>query len=77
MFTLVVTDDTDQTSAISDTVLITVEASTPTVVVSFVSADYQVLEGSSVEVLAVLDLAPRRSVSVNVLASGLGWSNGR
>ena len=72
LFTLVVTDDTDQTSAISDTVLITVEASTPTVVVSFVSADYQVLEGSSVEVLAVLDLAPRRSVSVNVLASGLG-----
>ena len=28
-FTLVVTDDTDQTSAISDTVLITVEASNP------------------------------------------------
>ena len=71
-FTLVVTDDTDQTSAISDTVLITVEASTPTVVVSFVSADYEVSEGSSVEVLAVLDMAPRRSVSVNVLASGLG-----
>ena len=71
-FTLVVTDDTDQTSAISDTVLITVEASTPTVVVSFVSADYQVSEGSSVEVLAVLDMVPRRSVSVNVLASGLG-----
>ena len=71
-FTLVVTDDTDQTSAISDTVLITVEASTPTVVVSFVSADYQVSEGSSVDVLAVLDIAPRRSVSVNVLASGLG-----
>ena len=72
LFTLVVTDDTDQTSAISDTVLITVEASTPTVVVSFVSADYQVSEGSSVEVLAVLDIAPRRTVSVNVLASGLG-----
>ena len=72
LFTLVVTDDTDQTSAISDTVLITVEASTPTVVVSFVSADYQVLEGSSVEVLAVLDMGPRRTVSVNVLASGLG-----
>ena len=72
LFTLVVTDDADQTSAISDTVLITVEASTPTVVVSFVSADYEVSEGSSVEVLAVLDMTPRRTVSVNVLASGLG-----
>ena len=71
-FTLVVTDDTGQTSAISDTVLITVAASTPAVVVSFVSSDYAVSEGSSVEVLAVLDIAPRRSVSVNVLASGLG-----
>ena len=71
-FTLVVTDDTGQTSAVSDTVLITVAASTPAVVVSFVSADYQVSEGGSVEVLAVLDIAPRRSVSVNVIASGLG-----
>ena len=71
-FTLVVTDDTGQTSAVSDTVLITVAASTPIVVVSFVSSDYAVSEGSSVEVLAVLDIAPRRSVSVNVLASGLG-----
>ena len=44
-FTLVVTDDTGQTSAISDTVLITVEASTPAVVVSFVSSDYAVSEG--------------------------------
>ena len=72
LFTLVVTDDADQTSAISDTVLITVEASTPTVVVSFVSDDYAVSEGSSVSVGIVLDIEPRRSVSVNVLASGLG-----
>ena len=72
LFTLVVTDDTDQTSAISDTVLITVEASNPAVVVSFVSDDYEVSEGSSVPVVIVLDIAPRRSVSVNVLASGLG-----
>ncbi len=71
LFTLVVTDDADQTSAL-DTVLITVEAATPAVVVSFVSADYEVSEGSSVEVRIVLDVAPRRSVSVNVLASGLG-----
>ena len=71
-FTLVVTDDTDQTSAISDTVLITVEASNPAVVVSFVSDDYEVSEGSSVPVVIVLDIVPRRSVSVNVIASGLG-----
>ncbi len=70
-FTLVVTDDADQTSAVSDTVLITVEASTPAVVVSFVSADYEVSEGSSVPVGIVLDIVPRRTVSVNVLASGL------
>ena len=72
LFSLAVTDGFGHTSAISDTVLITVEASTPTVVVSFVSADYEVSEGSSVEVLAVLDMVPRRTVSVNVLVSSLG-----
>ena len=42
-------------------------------VVSFVSDDYAVSEGSSVSGgYAVLDMVPRRSVSVNVLASGLG-----
>ena len=72
LFSLAVTDGFGHTSAVSDTVLITVEATTPTVVVSFVSADYEVSEGSSVPVVIVLDMAPRRSVSVNVLASGLG-----
>ena len=75
-FSLVVTDDIGQASD-SDTVLITVEAATPAVVVSFVSDDYAVSEGSSVSVGIVLDMVPRRSVSVNVVASGLGWSNGR
>ena len=41
-------------------------------VVSFVSDDYAVSEGSSVSVGIVLDIVPRRSVSVNVLAIGLG-----
>ena len=71
------TDDTDQTSAISDTVLITVEASNPAVVVSFVSADYAVSEGSSVSVGLSSGYRTSSFGVCKCISERFGWSHGR